>query len=215
MHFDASPRPQKGVCHLQDPARTSVTVDALPFGQIWFRSVTRVWRSGVLTEWATRNLPSSLNRSFTLTTGDSNPSRLRPLKNGLPQGSVLAPLLFNIYIYDLPSITSKKYVYTDDLAILYSSGDWKVLERTLSEDMTTLSAYLQTWRLKLSHAKTVTAAFHLHNRETKRELKVKKQWQILPFCPVPTYLGVKLNSAFTYCHHLEALCTNYPRAFRC
>ena len=63
------------------------------------------------------------NRSFTLTTGDSKPSRLRRLKNGLPQGSVLAPLLFNIYIYDLPSITSKKYVYADDLAILHSSGD--------------------------------------------------------------------------------------------
>ena len=43
-----------------------------------------------------------------------------------------------------------------------------VLERTLSEDMTTLSAYLQTWRLKLNHAKTETAAFHLHNPETKR-----------------------------------------------
>ena len=95
------------------------------------------------------------NKSFTLTTGDSKPSRLRRLKNGLPQESVLAPFLFNISIYDLPSITSKKYDYADDLAILYSSGDWKVLERTLNEDMTTLYAYLHTWRLKLSHAKTV------------------------------------------------------------
>ena len=83
------------------------------------------------------------NRSFTLTTGDSKPSRLRRLKNGVPQGSISAPLLFNIYIYDLFFITSKKYAYADDLALLHSSGDWKVLERTLSEDMTTLSAYLQ------------------------------------------------------------------------
>ena len=108
------------------------------------------------------------NRSFTLTTGDSKPSRLRRLKNGLPQESVLVPLLSNIYTYNLPSITSKKYAY--DLAILYSSGYWKVLEGTLSEGMTTLSAYLQTWRLQLSHAKALTAAFHLHNREAKREL---------------------------------------------
>ena len=145
------------------------------------------------------------NKSFTLTTGDSKPSRLRRLKNGLPQGSVLAPLLFNAYIYDLSSITSKKYAYADDLAILHSSGDWKVLERTLSEDMITPSAYLQTWRLKLSHAKTVTAAFHLYNREAKHKLKVKNNGKILPFCPVPTYLGVKLDKALTHRHHLEAL----------
>ena len=44
------------------------------------------------------------NRSFTLTTGDSKPSRLRRLKNGLSQRSVLAPLLFNIYIYNPPSM---------------------------------------------------------------------------------------------------------------
>ena len=137
------------------------------------------------------------NRSFTLTTSDSKPSRLRRLKSGLPQGSVLASLLFSIqvYIYDLSSITSKKYAYTDDLAILYSSGDGKVLERTLSDDMTRLSAYLQIWRLKLSHAKTAMAAFHLHNREAKRELKVKSNGKILRFCLVPTYLGVKLDSA--------------------
>ena len=86
------------------------------------------------------------NRSCTLTTAGSKPSRLQRLKNGLSQGSVLASFLFNLYsyIYDLPFTTSKKYAYADDLAILYSSGDWKVLERTLSEDMTTLSAYLQT-----------------------------------------------------------------------
>ena len=67
---------------------------------------------------------------------------------------------------------SKKFAYADDLALLHSSGNWKDLEGTLSQDMSTLSAYLQTWRLKLSHTKTVTAAFHLNNREAKRELKV-------------------------------------------
>ena len=112
------------------------------------------------------------NRSFTLTTGDSKQSRLPRLKNGVPQGSVLAPLLFNIYTYDLPSMISRKFAYADDLALLHSSGNWKDLEGTLSQDMSTLSAYLQTWRLKLSHTKTVTAAFHLNNREAKRVLKV-------------------------------------------
>ena len=145
------------------------------------------------------------NRSFTLTTGDSKQSRLRYLKNGVPQGSVLAPLLFNTYTYGLPSMISGKFAYADDLALLHSSGNWKGLEGTLSQDMSTLLAYLQTWRLKLSHTKTVTAAFHLNNREAKRELKVYNNSRLLPFCPTPTYLGVKLDRLLTFRHHLVAL----------
>ena len=71
--------------------------------------------------------------------------------------------------------------------------------------MSTLSAYRQTWRLKLSHTKTVTAAFHLNNREAKRELKVYNNGGLLPFCPTPTYLRVKLDRSFTFCHYLVAL----------
>ena len=68
---------------------------------------------------------------------------------------------------------SRKFAYADDLALLHSSRNWKDLEETLSQDMSALSAYLQTWRLKLSHTKTVTAAFHLNNREAKCELNVQ------------------------------------------
>ena len=100
---------------------------------------------------------------------------------------------------------SKKYTYADDLALVHACSDWKSLEGVLSQDMTTLSAYLQTWRLKLSHAKTVTAAFHLHNREAKRELAIYNNGNLLPFCPVPTYLGVKLDRSLTFRHHLETL----------
>ena len=93
----------------------------------------------------------------------------------------------------------------NDLSLLHSSGNWKDLEETLSQDMSTLSAYLQTWRLKLSHTKTVTAAFHLNNREAKRELKVYNNGRLLPFCPTRTYLGVKLDRSLTFRQHLVAL----------
>ena len=112
------------------------------------------------------------NRSFTCTTGDSKRSRLRRLRNGAPQKFVLAVLLFNIYMCNLPSTTSKMNAYADDMGLLHSSRDRKGLDGTLSQYMATLSVYLKTRRLKLSHAKKVTAAFYLHNRETKRELKV-------------------------------------------
>ena len=142
------------------------------------------------------------NRSFTLITGDSKQSRLHRLKNGVSQGSVLAPLLFNIYTYNLPSMISRKFAYADDLALLHSSGNWRGL---LCQDMSTLSAYLQTWRFKLSHTKTVTTAFYLSNREIKRELKVYNNGRLISFCPTPTYLGVKLDRSLTFRHHLVAL----------
>ena len=65
------------------------------------------------------------NSSFVLQTNDGQINRLRRLKNGVPQGSVLAPLLFNIYIHDLPDIISRKYGYANDLAILTGHREWK------------------------------------------------------------------------------------------
>ena len=119
------------------------------------------------------------NQSFTLTTGGSKQSRLRCFSNGVSQRSVLAPLLFNIYMYDLPSMISKKFAYADALALLHYSGNWKDLEGTLSQDMSTLSSYLQTCRLKLSHTKTMMAVFHLNNREAKRKLKFRFMYSSL------------------------------------
>ena len=52
---------------------------------------------------------------------------------------------------------------------------------------------------------TVTAVFYLDNRETKSELKVYNNNRLLPFCPIPTYLGVKLDRSLTFHHHLVAL----------
>ena len=65
------------------------------------------------------------NRSFTLNTSDGQCSRQRRLTNGVPQGSVLAPMLFNVYIHDFPVTQAKKYWYADDLAILLQKKSWE------------------------------------------------------------------------------------------
>ena len=84
------------------------------------------------------------NCSFTLTTGREKKGRLRCLKNG----SVQALLLFNINIYthNLPPTTSKLFAYADDLALVHPAVKWISLERTLNQDMATLS-YLEKQRL--------------------------------------------------------------------
>ena len=105
------------------------------------------------------------NRTFVVHTSDGHRSRLRRMKNGVPQGSGLSPMLFNIYISDLPETTSRKYGYADDLAILLRRPSWKEMEEDLNKDITILVDYLRKWRLQLSIGKTVSAAYHLNNKK--------------------------------------------------
>ncbi|KAJ3603145.1 hypothetical protein NHX12_030888 [Muraenolepis orangiensis] len=143
------------------------------------------------------------NRSFILQTSSGQCSRLRRLKNGVPQGSVLSPMLFNVYIHDLPDTVSNKYGYADDLAIMLSRPTWKAMEEGLNEDMGTLVAYLRRWRLQLSVGKTVAAAYHLSTREARRELQVHVDNKCLEVQQAPKYLGVRLDRTLSFKQHLE------------
>ena len=76
---------------------------------------------------------------------------------------------------------------------------------TRMKDMATPGEYLQTWKLKLSTTKTLSALFHISNKEAKRELKVNFVNETLPFCSEPMYLIATLDRSLTYRRHLESL----------
>ena len=120
------------------------------------------------------------------------------LNDGIPQGSVLAPLLFNLYIHDLPSSTARKFLYADDSAYAVQGRDILWIEQTLKSDMASLMKYCQNWRLNPSVTKTETSLFHLDNRLAKLELKVTMGDRILNHNPIPKYLGVTFDRSLTF-----------------
>ena len=69
--------------------------------------------------------------------------------------------------------------------------------------MTILVDYLRKWRLHPSIGKTVSAAYHLNDREAKRELDVFVDNKGLVFQQAPKYLGVRLYQMPNFKQHLE------------
>jgi len=58
---------------------------------------------------------------------------------------------------------------------MHADGDWQTMEGVLSKDMAIVGEYLQTWKLKLSTTKTVSAVFHLDNKEVKTCCRTSQQ----------------------------------------
>ena len=146
-------------------------------------------------------LPLISQRHFHLHISNKK-SQCRILKNGVPQGSVLAPALFNLYTYDLPANQSKKYVYADDISLLPSNSDFQEIENALSNDLDGLRKYFRNWRFQLNTFKTVCNLFHLANRFVNYILQVKTSGQIIQYDPTPKYLRVTLDWTLSFKQHL-------------
>ena len=94
--------------------------------------------------------------------------------SGVPQGSVLGPLLFVCYINDMPDmITSFIYMYADDAKILNSvSGD--VDQASLQSDLDTLTEWSKEWQLTFNVNKCKVMHIGRNNRNIQYSMQDHK-----------------------------------------
>ena len=174
-----------------------------------------VWTGGLMFKLArmipcrkTLKLLSTMTgtRQFHVVLGNTV-SKTRKIKNGVPQGSVIAPSLFNVYISDMPQCQSFTLGYADDWGLAHQSKEWKEIEEVLSKDTTRLKEYFDKWYLRMNTTKSVSASFHLNNKEARKELNIFVEHTKLPADHNPKYLGVTLDRQLNYRKHLEG-CAN-------
>ena len=89
------------------------------------------------------------NRSQSVVVGGEESDSV-PVCSGVPQGSVLGPILFLIYINDLPdTITSKVRLFADDTA-LYLTIEGEKDSATLQHDLDKLSVWERQWDMEFN-----------------------------------------------------------------
>lgn len=75
-----------------------------------------------------------------------------PLQCGLPQGSILGPLLFLLYVNDLPNVSNKlsKILFADDTSVFYSHKNPEILIKVVNEELDKLSTWFKSNKLSLN-----------------------------------------------------------------
>ena len=132
-----------------------------------------------------------------------------PLTGGVPQGSLLGPLLFVIFIKDMPYSFEKCkiHLYADDTVLYYSHKNPSVVRSVLNEELARLDTWISRNKLKINYSKTVgmlIATRKLLKKQDKLVLKVRGR-DIIQMHNT-TYLGVIIDSELKWKIHIENMC---------
>jgi hypothetical protein len=122
---------------------------------------------------------------------------------GVPQGSVLGPLLFLIYVNDIAeSLESTARLFADDSSLAVTSTNINTIQDVLNSDLQKNSSWSQQWLVILNPLKTEVVTFSLVNCE---QPKLIFNNNTLTLVQDHKYLGVSLSNNGSWHEHITTL----------
>ena len=141
---------------------------------------------------------------------DGSYSDSKNIECSVPQGSVLGPILFLIYINDIPLTDSKHLSYSslfaDDLATLFFYTKSLVQTKNrINSYISSLVKWLFKWRLKVNAFKCCYTIFSKGGNCNKSKIEIKLNNGIIPYDPKPLFLGITFDERLNFSEHTENL----------
>jgi hypothetical protein len=133
-------------------------------------------------------------------------SSTRRITAGVPQGSVLGPALFNLFINDVPNaLNTLLRLYADDTAALSTSPSIKLIIKRLQDTINAISEWCNKWRIVMNPSKTVAIIFKPTNKKKFSTTdNLSFFGQVIPWSSEVKYLGVILDQKLNFSEHIKS-----------
>jgi hypothetical protein len=139
-----------------------------------------------------------------------------PVACGVPQGSSLGPLLFLIYINDLPNCPNHTTarMFADDTSISYASDSAKELQNVINAELKGLSDWLTTIKLSLNIVKTefMVVGSRQRIKTLNNEIDIEINGNMVNQVTSVNSLGVHLDNHLMWSEHTDKLCKKVASA---